>query len=113
MPMSQGNFSSGPVGLTLKAWGLINGTTGTLVKSNGLATFTRSGSGSYPFTFSAAAADANYLVVVSANYSSSGTNVRYLQTVVSKTAAGASINNVRLDSGTVVDAAMIHVAIYV
>lgn len=111
MAVSQGNFSSGPVGLTLKAWGMINGTTGAIVSQSGFATFTRSAAGSYPFTFSAAAANTNFLVVATAEQSSGLAGV-YMNTVSVKTTAGATVNNYRSDTVTTQDCAMLHIEVY-
>jgi hypothetical protein len=55
MPISQGNFSSGPFGLTMRAWGLLNGLTGALISGQGVASSARVSAGNFTFVLSSAA----------------------------------------------------------
>lgn len=49
-------------GLTLKAWALFDGATGTIRKSSGFTSLTRTAAGTYTLVFSSAAATATYIV---------------------------------------------------
>lgn len=54
MAISQGNTSSGPYGLNLSAWALIDGAAGTNLKSQGVASTTRVSTGLYRATLNSA-----------------------------------------------------------
>ena len=112
MPMSQGNFSNGPVGLQLKAWALFN-SAGVCVKSEGC---TGSGGGTgVTLTFTTAMANTNYLVDTSLNAMGKTADYSgvYEFTVSGKTTASVSVKphlDANPTSGLMPD--MLHVAVY-
>lgn len=64
MGVSQGNFSAAPAGLNLVAWAFLKGSDGSIIKSSGIASSTRSGLGTYDLTLTVPRANTNYLVIV-------------------------------------------------
>jgi hypothetical protein len=112
MGMSQGNFSSGPVGLELKAWALFN-SSGTFIKGVGC---TGSGSATgITVTFTAALADTNYLTKVSPELplKTAAFAGVYQATVTAKSTTAVSIQphmDANPTGGQMPD--MLHVAIY-
>ena len=112
MGMSQGNFSSGPMGLDLKAWALFNAA-GAFVKGAGCTG--SGGAGAVTLTFSAALADTNYLVLLSPELPLKTAQLAgvYQATVTAKTTAAVSIQphmDANPTGGQLPD--MLHVAIY-
>lgn len=53
MPGFVGSTNIGPVGMTLKAWAVINGTTGAIIAGTGITLNVRTGPGVYTFNLSA------------------------------------------------------------
>lgn len=64
MPVSQGNFSAGPVGLSLVAWVMFRGATGAVVASSGISSVARASAGTYTVTFTTVRPNTDYLTIV-------------------------------------------------
>jgi hypothetical protein len=116
MGMSQGNFSSGPEGLQLKAWALINPSTGAIVKGLGFSGVVRNAAGDWTFTFSAAAANTTYLIDAKINQISisGGPDVVVIPTV-NKLVGAFRLQNGRYTPGvgsSFDDGNAVHVAVY-
>lgn len=107
MPISS-SIKSGPPGLTLKAWALVNPTAGGIVRGAGFATFTRSAAGTYAATFDTALSDA-FFVVDSRIECTSGNQL--LGQVSSKVVGGFSFNTFNVGVGPA-DGAGLYVAVY-
>lgn len=106
MGVSQGNFSAGPVGLTLVGWALFTGA-GVLVKSSGISGVVRNSAGVYTVTFTAARANTNYKMDVSIDTSTTYTGWSY---GVGKATANCTISCT--DGSIYTDPIHVHVAVY-
>lgn len=108
MALSQGNVSSGPFGLTMRAWGLINGATGALVSGQGMAGSSRSSAGNYAFTLSSALASTSVLVVVRPSGTvAAGSN--FYRGTMNSTTVGIIYTEV---AGIAMDMAYVHVEVW-
>jgi hypothetical protein len=108
MPGSTNGNSGGIVGLTLRAWVLFDGATGTIRKQFNVASVTRASAGSYTVNLSAAMSDTNVVCEVRGSISSGVANA------VSSAAWSSSASTLSLFTfnGSAVDLANCYVAIY-
>jgi hypothetical protein len=107
MGISQGNFSSGPHGLTANEFGLVDGI--VMVKNKGLSGMTHPQAGRFVFTFAVAKANTSYFVKCAAD------GVAQLGTVKANLFAKATTGftiDVAVNNTTNVDPLSLHVAIF-
>jgi len=107
MGVSQGNFSSGPEGLTLKAWGVFDAAA-TLIQGYNMATGTNLAVGMKRVNFVAAMANTNYQVVIK---SAGGSIALGFTNVSAKTTANMTIT-LKDSTGAANDPDTFHVAVY-
>lgn len=106
MGLAQGNVSSGPEGLQLVAWAVMDGS--GLVRQSGFSAATRSSAGNFSFTFNTARASARYIVQVRLDMAGNFASPTFYTN--SKTTAGMLV--VTASSGAPADMGTIHVAVY-
>lgn len=106
MGLAQGNVGSGPEGLQLVAWAVMDGA--GLVRQSGFSAATRASTGTFNFTFNAARASARYFVQTRLELSAA-VPTPFVNTTA-KTTAGLSV--VTTSGGSAADIGAIHVAVY-
>jgi hypothetical protein len=109
MAVSQGNFSSGPVGLTLVAWVLFRGATGAVVASSGISGVSRTAAGTYTVTFTSARPNTDYLPVVTLDQPHTSTQFCPGTGAKAVGSFGITMNS---EGYPAADASMVHVAVY-
>ena len=111
MALSQGNFSSGPAGMTLKAWVLLDGSTGNNLKSFNVNTVTRNSAGRYTITFLAVMAGVNYVGRMELNALNHYNGMSISTEISGKTTGSVQVVHVN-QAATLVDAYQLLVAFY-
>lgn len=102
MPVSQGSVSSGPFGLQLRGWALVDGATGALVSSSGVASSLRSVAGSYQITLSSATSLQAVVVARGSNSNNSpGTNARGGMETTTQARVWTEVGGALTDCGSV------------
>ena len=59
-------------GLQLRAWALVNGGAGTLIKGSNIASLLRNSAGNYTLTYAVAAPDSNAVLVIKSTATNAG-----------------------------------------
>lgn len=115
MPLSQGNFSAGPVGIELKAWALVNPATGAIVSGIGFDSVTRTSAGIWAFALTNALPHSQYIVKSQLNQSSNPYGANDVISITSKTTSSFTLKNERYNPGVGVfneDGSGLHVSVW-
>lgn len=99
-------------GLTLKAWAKINGTTGAILASFGIASVTRTIAGRYVVVFASAMANSNYLVDGTCNGAAGYSDLKLMYENGSQATTQIALLAKSSDGTGQVDAQGIYIAIY-
>ena len=109
--LTQFGGSSGPAGLTLKAWGLFNGSTGALIKGSGLAFNSKGGTGFFALTVTGGLIPSINQCVVRGSMNQAGGIPLIVNPFATSTTA-ITVDIRQLATGTATDPASFHVEVW-